>query len=90
MHDIVEVLQSDIPLSFAVRHSEGLEGEGGTKNMAPHKTIIHPIAASWIRHKGVDDGPAIGFSELGCLNCAADVLCVGGIIDITHLGTLRE
>lgn len=50
--------------------------------MATDKTIIHPTAASWIRHETVNDSPTIGFGLLRELGSASDVFEIGGVVDI--------
>lgn len=50
--------------------------------MAPLKAIIHPIAASWVRHKRVYHGSAISEGLLRGLCSTADVFEIGGVVVI--------
>lgn len=56
--------------------------------MAPLKTIIHPIAASWVRHKRVYHGSAISEGLLSLLRSAPDVFEIGGVV-VIHLTAHR-
>lgn len=56
--------------------------------MTPLKAIIHPIAASWVRHKRVYHGSAVSEGLLRGFGSTANGFEIGGVV-ITHTHRLE-